>query len=112
MKGATAEPSVSTISTESRSIVTMMGPSHHFFRTRMNAHSSPKIVSRSRKPPVERAICHLLPCGLGALVELEPLPPVEVLPELGLLPLPEDLVAEHEDVHVRPHEAEVGVVRS
>jgi hypothetical protein len=26
----------------------MMGPSHHFFRTRINAQSSPKIASRER----------------------------------------------------------------
>src|SRR5215472_9951446 len=45
MKGATAEPCVSTISAESNNIVTRIGASHHFLRTRMNAQSSPKIES-------------------------------------------------------------------
>ena len=56
MNGATADPSVSTISTESRSIVTTIGPSHHFFRTFMNDQSSPKIEKRPKNPPEERAI--------------------------------------------------------
>src|SRR5262245_53046111 len=107
MNGATAEPWVRTISTESSSIVTTIGPSHHFFRTRMKAQSSPKIDIR---PELERAIDS--PCPRASLsVELEALPPVEILVQLGLLLLEEDLVAEHEHVHVGPHEAQVGVVR-
>jgi hypothetical protein len=38
----------------------MMGPSHHFFRTFMKDQSSPKIESRPRMPPLERAIKNLL----------------------------------------------------
>src|SRR5690348_5037936 len=46
MKGARAEPSVSTITRLRKTRTTMMGPSHHFFLVRMNAHSSAKIESR------------------------------------------------------------------
>src|SRR5512145_2907126 len=108
MKGATADPSVRTISTDRSSIVTTIGPSHHFLRTLMNDQSSPKIESR---PPVERAIPSPLPSGPNRSVELESIAPVEVLVQLGLALLAQDLVAEHEDVHVRSHEAEIGVVR-
>src|SRR5262245_42971413 len=107
MNGATAEPSVSTISTDRSSIVTTIGPSHHFLRTLMKAQSSPKIDMR---PPLERAI--QTPCErTDDSVELEALAPVEVLVQLGLALLAKDLVAEHEGVHLGPHEAEIGIVR-
>jgi hypothetical protein len=56
MNGATAEPSVSTIRIDSINIVRTIGPSHHFLRTFMKDHSSPKIVIF---PPEERAIWNL-----------------------------------------------------
>src|SRR5262245_23478602 len=73
--------------------------------TRATRHpSSPCLVGL---PP---ARCWFAPRG-AVSVELVPLAPVEVLVELGLLPLQEDLIAEHEYVHVGPHEAAVGIVR-
>ena len=46
MKGARADPSVNTIRTPSRSRKIMIGPSHHFLRIRIKAHSSPNIPIR------------------------------------------------------------------
>ncbi len=119
MKGATAEPSVSTIKTESSKIVATIGPSHHFFRTFMNDQSSPKIASRPKNPPEERAIeislfraCRANGARMtrAESVERVTLAPVKVLVQLGLLLLQEDLIAEGEDIHLGPHEAEVRVV--
>src|SRR6185369_10524311 len=97
MNGATAEPCVSTISADSRTMVIRIGPSHHFFRTRMKAQSSRRIdiiagFSRWRRESIQ---------GVAFA-------PIEVLDQLGLVFLPEDLVAEHQDVHLGSHEAEVG----
>src|SRR6266508_4589233 len=40
MKGASAEPCAKISSSPTSSMVTMMGSSHHFFRSRMKAHNS------------------------------------------------------------------------
>ena len=45
MKGATADPSVNTISADRRIIVRKIGPNHHFFRTFMKTQSSRSIES-------------------------------------------------------------------
>src|SRR5262245_41141972 len=114
MNGATAEPSVSTISTESRSIVITIGPNHHFLRTFMKAQSSPKIDMR----PLFACAIHLLLISpsnrciaeLGRLrwvsVERVEFTPIDVLAQRGLVLLAQDLIAEHQRVHLRAHEAE------
>lgn len=43
INGARAEPSVRTISNPNNSKKKMMGPSHHFFLTFKNSHSSANI---------------------------------------------------------------------
>ena len=53
MKGATAEPSVTTMSTQSSSSVTRIGASHHFLRMRMKLQNSPKI----ERLPARFVIC-------------------------------------------------------
>src|SRR5213593_5265378 len=40
MNGASAEPWANTSNAPTRNITTRIGSSHHFLRTRMNAHSS------------------------------------------------------------------------
>src|SRR2546428_4422672 len=40
MKGASADPCAKISNTPTSSMVTMMGSSHHFFRSRMKAHNS------------------------------------------------------------------------
>ena len=45
MNGARAEPCVRTMKKPRSRRTKMIGPSHHFFRTLMNAHNSPKIAS-------------------------------------------------------------------
>ena len=57
MNGTTADPSVRTIRAESSNMVNMIGPSHHFFRTRMKTQSSRKMLML--EPPA-RAINSLL----------------------------------------------------
>src|SRR5712692_8690116 len=44
MKGASADPCAKISSAPTNSMVTMMGSSHHFFRTRMKAHTSPVML--------------------------------------------------------------------
>jgi hypothetical protein len=46
MNGASADPCVRTISKLSRSSTMRIGPSHHFFRTFMNAQSSARMERR------------------------------------------------------------------
>src|SRR5258705_9421407 len=103
MNGATAEPSVRTISTESKSIVITIGPSHHFLRTFMKAHSSPKIDMRPRFACAIRSFSCCLagpperPRAMGSVERVE-LAPIDVLVEFGLILLAQDLIAEHEHV--------------
>src|SRR5215212_11163738 len=100
MNGATALPWVRITSRPRRPSIRTMGPSHHFLRTRMKDHSSPMMPSFSRdssnaiSPSIERVLC----------------PPVHVLAERRLFFLVKEERTHHERVHVRAHEAEVGVV--
>src|SRR5262245_50029003 len=105
MNGATAEPCVKTTRSPSRASITMMGPSHHFLRTRMNAHSSPTIPSFSRVPSMPMVFA-----SVSFSVELEERAPVHVLAERRLVALVEQVVSHRQVVHVGSHEAEVGVV--
>src|SRR5262249_24854990 len=108
MNGATAEPWVKTTSRPSRASIRRIGPSHHFLPPRMKPHSSPRMPLFSRDP--SKAIddsTWVRPIGL---VQLEQGTPVHVLAQRGLLLLVEEMMAEHEVVHVRAPEAEIGVV--
>src|SRR6266699_1648397 len=104
MKGAIAEPWVKTTSRPSRASMTTIGPNHHFLRTLMKAHSSPMMPTFSLVP--SNAI------EAPRSVQLVETTPVHVFAQGRLLLLVEDVVPEHQVVHVRPHEAEVGVVGS
>src|SRR5438132_1412476 len=138
MNGATADPCVNITSRPSRASITTMGPSHHFLRTRMKAHSSPMMPSFSRDSSnaiafpfnaedaemngevAENAqnqdtsasslfsLCDL--CVEEPSVQLEQRAPIDVLAQGRLVLLVEQVMAEHEVVHVRAHEAQVGVV--
>src|SRR5262245_38758396 len=101
MNGATAEPCVKTISRPSSASITTIGPSHHFLRTFMKAHSSETMPSFSRDS--SKAIP-------GNLIQLEQRAPVDVFLQLLLLALVEEVRPQHQLVHVRAHEAEVRVV--
>src|SRR6266568_7429113 len=96
MNGATAEPCVNiTRSPSSASIITI-GPNHHFLRTRMNAHNSRMI------PILSKAI--------RSSIQLEQRPPVDVLAQRRLLLLLQEIMAEHQVIHVGAHEAQIRVV--
>src|SRR5215813_15512763 len=100
MNGATADPCVKITSRPSRASIRTMGPSHHFLRTLMKAHSSPMMPSFSRDS--SKAIP-------DPLIQLEQRPPVHVFPQGGLLLLLQEVMAHHQLVHVGAHEAQVGV---
>src|SRR6185503_8333217 len=105
MNGATAEPWVKTTRSPRSASITKIGPSHHFLRTLMKAHSSPIRPSFSRDSSNA-----MLRTSLPS-VELEQRPPVHVLPQGGLLLLVQEVRAQDEMVHVGAHEAQVRVVR-
>ena len=46
MNGANAVPCVRTMKTARRIRIVRIGPSHHFLRTLINDHNSPKIENR------------------------------------------------------------------
>src|SRR5512134_2599911 len=106
MKGAIAEPCVKTTSRPSSASISTIGPSHHFLRTFMKAHSSGMMPTFSREP--SNAIPS--PSSRIRSVELVQRAPVHVLAQGRLLGLGEQVVAHHEVVHVRAHEAQVRVV--
>src|SRR4030095_14694089 len=99
MNGAPAEPCVNTTSRPSSASISTMGPSHHFFRTRMKAHNSPRMPHFSR----DSSKAMTSPSVTNSLVQLEQRPPVHVLAQGRLLLLVEKVVAQHQVVHVRAH---------
>src|SRR4030042_3611418 len=98
MNGAPAEPWVKTTSRPSRASMRPSGPSHHFLRTRMNAHSSARIPTFSFVP--SNAISRLL-------IQLVQAPPVDVLAERRRLLFCEHVGPEDEGGPGRPHAAQV-----
>src|SRR5262245_8634368 len=131
MKGASAEPSVKTMSIPSSSSTSMIGPSQNFLRTRMKSQSSRKMLSFSRRlslnpmslPPETRPFQPTMPArprprtapagpaaGPGHSIQLEEIAPVDVLGQRLHLPLVEDEAIQHQVVHLGAHEAEVGVM--
>src|SRR6266536_3835374 len=107
MNGAIAAPWVKTPSRPRRASMTTIGPSHHFLRTLMKAHSSPTMPIFSNAIQLSSADTMMPPAQSGQLVETTP---IHVLAQRGLLLLVVDEVPENQVVHVRPHEAQVGVV--
>src|SRR5262252_162303 len=97
MNGASAEPAVRTIRIPSSALRTMMGASHHFFRTFRKAQNSLQnctfsftdslMLMISFQPPrlIRREpIAGPAGTGLGS-IELELLPPILVFLEAGLI---------------------------
>src|SRR5262245_56586001 len=105
MNGATAVPWVKTTKRPSSTSISTIGPSHHFLRTRMKAHSSPRMLSFSLDS--SKAIAKIL----AKSVRLEQRAPVDVFLERRLVALREQIGPQHQIVHVRAHEAHVGVMR-
>src|SRR3972149_4697383 len=111
MNGATAEPCVNTTSRPSSASISTIGPSHHFLRTRMKAHSSAKIPNFSRDPSnairvfvsgsqfTATRLLQRSPSSSRS-VQLVERAPVHVLAQRRLLPLVEHVMAEHEPVPV------------
>jgi hypothetical protein len=94
MKGASAEPCVKTINNPIKSKTKMMGPSHHFLRIRMNAQSSPKMVSLFRS---------LFNIFIESSIEFKFLFRYFLVgSEFFLL---DDETSLHQDIHLRSHEA-------
>src|SRR5437867_9783803 len=103
MKGARALFSVKMISALRRPRMIRMGASHHFFRTFMKAQSSP--MRECLTAALFSAIASRL------LIQRELPLPVYVVGEPWLVLLVEDEVVHHEKVHLRAHEAQIGVMR-
>src|SRR6266704_353775 len=87
MNGAIAEPWVKTTSRPSRASMTTIGPSHHFLRTLMKAHSSPTMPIFSNAIQLSSADTMMPPAQSVQLVETTP---IHVLAQRGLLLLVED----------------------
>src|SRR6266540_3565582 len=67
MKGASTDPCAKTMSVPTTSITTTMGSSHHFLRTRMNAHNSPaKVIRPIFRSSLELAFHPRPSMGLGS----------------------------------------------